>query len=398
MKQLLKVLFVIIAVALTASCAPVMQPPLAALDAGSGVAAGNQYEPKVSNFQVLLDASLSMDEGGQNDFLAARDIVRRINQGIPTDLSYNAGLRSIGHNSYQSKNPTDLLYGMTRYNRADFHAGLGKIKYTGGTTPMAEALNAAGNDLKSASGKSALIIVSDGLNMDAAPAAAKNLKSKLGDNLCIYTIAIGHENNGAGQDLMKTLADVGKCGFATTDAILADKGKMSAFIENALLAPKKATPKPAPKVMAPRDSDGDGVIDAQDQCPNTPAGELVDEKGCTLKLTLNINFDHDKADIKPEFKADLDRAAAYIKRYGKVPYVMVAGHTDRDGTVEYNQKLSEKRANAVRDYLIANYGIEGKRLFAKGFGKLQPVADNTTKDGRYKNRRVEIICCAIKPE
>ena len=117
-----------------------------------------------------------------------------------------------------------------------------------------------------------------------------------------------------------------------------------------------------------------------------------------MKLTLNINFDHDKADIKPEFKADLDRAAAYIKRYGKVPYVMVAGHTDRDGTVEYNQKLSEKRANAVRDYLIANYGIEGKRLFAKGFGKLQPVADNTTKDGRYKNRRVEIICCAIKPE
>jgi OOP family OmpA-OmpF porin len=172
---------------------------------------------------------------------------------------------------------------------------------------------------------------------------------------------------------------------------------MDAFIENVFLAPKKMAPKPAPKVMAPRDSDGDGVTDDKDQCPTTPPGELVDEKGCTLKLTLYINFDHDKYEIKPEFKPQLDKAAAYIKRYSNVPYILLAGHTDRDGTVEYNQQLSERRANAVRDYLINNYGIKGERLFAKGFGKLQPIADNSTKEGRYQNRRVEVICCAVKP-
>lgn len=395
MRHLQKVLFLFAMVALIASCSPVMQPPLKALESGSSTTAGGKYEPKVNNFQVILDASLSMDDEGKNNFLVARDIVSRINQGIPTDLSYNAGLRSIGHNSSQSANPTDLLYGMTNYKRTGFHDGLAKVRYTGGGTPMATALTAAGNDLKSAAGKSALIIVSDGLHMDDAPAAAKAAKGMLGDNLCIYTVAVGNENNGAGQDMMKSIADIGQCGFATTDAILADDAKMGAFIENVFLAPKKATPKPAPKVMAPRDTDGDGVTDDMDKCPNTPKGEFVDETGCTLKLTLHINFDFDRAEIKPEFKSDLDRAAAYINKYSQVPYILIAGHTDHTGTMEYNLELSKKRAQAVRQHLIDNYGIDGKRLVARGYGKLKPVADNTNKEGRYQNRRVEIVCCVL---
>ncbi|MDX2481002.1 MAG: VWA domain-containing protein, partial [Desulfuromusa sp.] len=120
-----------------------------------------KYIPKVDNFLVILDTSLSMDENGKNDFLIARDLVSQINQGIPSDLNFNAGLRSIGHSSYQSENPTDLLYGMSGYDRSAFHQGLAKIKYTGGSpTPMAAGLAAAGNDLKSAAGKSAIIIVS----------------------------------------------------------------------------------------------------------------------------------------------------------------------------------------------------------------------------------------------
>jgi len=397
MKYLSSALLLLL-IMLVASCAPVMQPPLKTLDTGSAKAAGDKFEPKVDNFEVIIDTSLSMDDGDRNDFLVARDLVRRINQGIPTGLDYTSSLRSIGHNSHQSANPTELLYGMSSYDRNDFHAGLGKLRYTGGGTPMAQAIAAAGSDLKSAAGKSALIIVSDGLHMDDAPAAAKQVKGMMGADLCIYTIAVGNENNGAGQDLLKQIADDGQCGFATTDAILADNAKMDAFIENVFLAPKKTAPKPAPKAMAPRDSDGDGVMDDKDQCPNTPPGELVDENGCTLKLTLYINFDYDEYAIKPEFKPELDKAAAYIKRYSNVPYILLAGHTDRDGTVEYNQQLSERRANSVRDYLIKNYGINGERLIAKGFGKLQPIADNSTKEGRYKNRRVEVICCAVKPE
>ena len=210
MKNLQKMLLLVALVVFAAGCAPQMQRSLAPLDASATSNASDKYIQKVENFQVILDTSLSMDEDGKNDFLAAREIASRINQGIPTDLTYNGGLRSFGHSSYQSKNPTELLYGMTNYIRSDFHAGLAKVKYTGGLSPLAAALEAAGNDLKGKSGKSALIVISDGLHMDTAPTAAKNVKTLLGDNLCIYTVAVGNKNNGAGHDLLQAVTAAGQ--------------------------------------------------------------------------------------------------------------------------------------------------------------------------------------------
>lgn len=387
-----KVIFLFALVMLVAGCAPPMQPPLGQMGASTASSTSGKYIPKVDSFQVILDTSLSMDEG-RNYFLPARALASRINQAIPTDQKYTGGLRTFGHNSRQSNNPTDLAYGMTNYSRAGFHEGLAKIHYTGGLSPLGAALDAAGNDL---SGKSAVIVISDGLHMDDAPAAAKRLKDKMGNNLCIYTVSVGNRDNGMGQDLLQMVADAGQCGFAATDTALADPAKMTSFIEKVFLAPKPP-PKRVVKKQPPVDSDGDGVPDYRDKCPNTPRGEFVDEDGCTLKLTLHINFDFDKAEIKPEFKSDLDNAARFIQKNKEVPFILIAGHTDHTGTMEYNQELSEARANAVRQYLIDNYGISAERLGAKGYGKTKPVSDNTTKEGRYQNRRVEIICCVIKP-
>lgn len=397
MRCTVKIMMMFALVVFLAACTTPMQPPLEPLGSGTTSSSGSAYVPKVANFQVLLDASLSMNEAGKNDFLVARDIVSRINQAIPDDLNYNAGLRSFGHDSSQSDSPTDLLYGMTGYSKAGFHDGLSKVKFVGGPSPMAAALEAAGGDLKTASGKSALIVVSDGLFMDDAPAAAEKVAGMLGDGSCIYTIAIGDENNGAGQDLMNEIAKAGKCGFATTDAALADDAELTAFVEKVFLASKPAA-KPVAKAVPAKDSDGDGVTDDKDKCPNTPQGEFVDADGCTLKMTLHVNFDFDSAEIKPEFKSDLDRAAAFIKKNTSVPYILIAGHTDDKGEADYNQKLSERRAAAVRNYLIENYNLSAERLGAKGYGKMQPIADNATSEGRYQNRRVEIVCCVVRPK
>ena len=160
------------------------------------------------------------------------------------------------------------------------------------------------------------------------------------------------------------------------------------------------TPKGAPVDAngCPLDSDGDGVFDYLDKCPGTPKGVIVDADGCELKLTLHINFDFDKAEIKPEFKPELDNAAEFIRQNSKVPYILLAGHTDNVGEDDYNQKLSEQRAEAVRQALIDSYGIDSSKLVARGYGEAQPVADNATEEGRYENRRVEVICCAVIPE
>ncbi|AJF07896.1 hypothetical protein GSUB_04035 [Geoalkalibacter subterraneus] len=145
------------------------------------------------------------------------------------------------------------------------------------------------------------------------------------------------------------------------------------------------------------DSDGDGVPDYRDKCPDTPAGELVDEDGCTLKMTMHINFDLDKTAIKPEYESELARAAAFIQKHRDVPYILVAGHTDSLGSESYNKDLSMRRAQAVVDYLVSEHGIDRKRLVARGYGEAQPVADNSTAEGRYQNRRVETICCMVLP-
>lgn len=158
---------------------------------------------------------------------------------------------------------------------------------------------------------------------------------------------------------------------------------------------KAVAPAPAPVV---KDSDGDGVPDHLDKCPGTPKGRIVDADGCELKLTLHINFDFDKAEIKPEFKSELDKAATFIRQNSQVPYILLAGHTDSIGEADYNQNLSERRAAAVRQALISDYGVDPGKLIAKGYGQAQPIADNATEEGRYQNRRVEVICCAVLPE
>ncbi len=152
------------------------------------------------------------------------------------------------------------------------------------------------------------------------------------------------------------------------------------------------------KFGCPLDTDGDGVPDYLDQCPGTLKGVQVDEVGCPLNMTLHIQFDTNKADIKPAFKAELDNAAAFIQKYKEVPQIIIEGHTDSRGKEAYNQQLSQRRAKAVREYLVANYPIDAKRLIAVGKGELMPVADNATEAGRGENRRVEIICCAIAPQ
>ena len=102
-----------------------------------------------------------------------------------------------------------------------------------------------------------------------------------------------------------------------------------------------------------------------------------------------VNFDNDKAVLRQEDMAVLDQAAATLKEWGEVK-VEVAGHTDNRSSDAYNMKLSQRRAEAVRDYLISK-GVAADRLSAKGYGESRPIADNVTEQGRFKNRRVELV-------
>lgn len=145
-------------------------------------------------------------------------------------------------------------------------------------------------------------------------------------------------------------------------------------------------------VQPPADSDRDGVLDPADKCPNTPLGTKVDEVGCPViecvSAKIDIDFDTNKADIKPAYYAELDKVAAKLNKFPKATAV-IEGHTDNVGADAFNQKLSERRAVAVKNYLVEKQGIAADRLSAKGYGEAKPVDTNKTAQGRSKNRRVE---------
>lgn len=101
-----------------------------------------------------------------------------------------------------------------------------------------------------------------------------------------------------------------------------------------------------------------------------------------------VNFDFDRATLRPEDSDVIDKDMATLKEWGDVK-VEVAGHTDSVGSDGYNMDLSQRRANTVRDYLISK-GIAADRLVAKGYGESQPIASNDSDEGRFKNRRVEL--------
>ncbi|UZE19238.1 OmpA family protein [Pseudomonas sp. B21-054] len=155
------------------------------------------------------------------------------------------------------------------------------------------------------------------------------------------------------------------------------------------------------------DEDGDGVPDSRDKCPGTPKGVQVDADGCPPPVPApvveevvvvkeetivirDVHFEFNKATLTPGDKEVLSTVATRLKQEASTAQLRVTGHTDSVGSDAYNQRLSEKRANSVVQYLVENGVPRASFVSVSGAGESQPVADNKTADGRAMNRRTEI--------
>ncbi len=440
------------------------KPAFTPVDLG---ARSGDYVKKIDNFLVVLDASGSMGETyrGRPKVDTAVAFVDHLNQTIPA-MGFIAGVRTFGNTISPFTRKTDLIYGMTRRNAADLSAALQQVRWAGGPSPMDRAAEAVSGDLSGLGGKTALIFVSDAKDMDPQGPldTVRRLKERFGDRLCIYTVLVGSDP--AGRALMRQMAEAGGCGFSVDADSVESPEAMADFVEKVFLAGK----------ALPADADGDGVLDPEDQCPNTPAGVAVDGTGCPLDsdkdgifdyqdrcpetpagvavdafgcpvdsdgdrvadyldrcpdtprwtevdargcpvdsdgdgvtddkdrcaqtpsgakvneygcwVLSGVLFDTGKSTIRPEMDSELERVASVMRRNPGLK-IQIQGHTDSVGDAAYNQRLSQERARAVMNALIAK-GIAPERLQAKGLGETRPVASNDTAAGRALNRRVEL--------
>ncbi len=160
-------------------------------------------------------------------------------------------------------------------------------------------------------------------------------------------------------------------------------------------APVAAAPAPAAPSCADLDDDGDGVNNCDDKCPNSQPGQAIGPDGCPVPVSIDlkgVNFDFNKATLRPDAVAILNEASQILTRYPDLR-VEVAGHTDLCGTDTYNQKLSEKRAKTVYDFLV-NKGVDASRLVGPiGYGEsrpLEPTPQTLPACKSEKNRRTEL--------
>lgn len=330
---------------------------------------------KVESFVLLLDLSGSRDD----DFDRQMQLQSKLNDAIP-GLDFKAALRTFFLYTHGDGSTSQLKWGPGAYSPEGVLEALKGLRRHNARTPLGPAITATANDFAKMSGNKALIIFSDFTWSEGfgSPAhAAKKLKAQFPE-LCIFTVNFSADADQV--KLAEALATAGKCGKSfNAQSLLDDDAAFRTMITDIF-------------ITAGADEDGDGVCDAQDKCPGTPPNFKVDANGCPLPVTisLNIEFDTAKAVVKPEYHGKIAEAAKYLQDFPGTTAV-VEGHTDARGSDKYNMKLSQARAESVKNYMVDKFGIAASRLTAKGYGESRPIADNKTQAGMQKNRRVDVV-------
>jgi len=363
-----------------------------------------QLVQKTDNFVVLFDKSASMGEGSQNPLSQAslrreeqktesgrptavfmptfeppfrldkaRNVTKNMIATIP-EIKMNAGLRTF----WSEK--TAMLYGMQSLVKKDYAKAVNSIENPNGRTDMGRAITAAGDDLKSAQGNSAIIIVSDfsdipgidDIRPEAVMAAITKVNADYGDKLCVYAIQLGYTLDG--KELSEQIVQNVEGGYTINADKLANPAAMAAFVEKVISGncnrykQLAATPKEQVVIVAAEPTVEEKVVTA---VAETKAVAAAEPKIIILAFE-DIHFDFDKSTLKPEAKAILKRDIQLLKDNPKAK-VRIAGYTSASGTEAYNQLLSERRANAVQEYLVNEGIITRDRLSTIGYGEANPA-------------------------
>ena len=355
----------------------------------NGLLSSGQYVQKADNFFIINDSSGSMREEyldvgypaqpNPTKFSIEKEVLNRINQTIP-DLKLTSSIRSFGFGKCLSGGFTQLNQAPTSYSKSTFGSGIDALTCASGGSPIQSGIDETNKDLSATAGNIAVLILSDGHHLDSdGVTAMQSLKQVYGDRLCVYSVWVGNAEERSGITLLNQLSNIAGCGYGVTADRISSPENMANFVTSIFL--KSGTPVADCSTL---DGDKDGVNDCNDLCPTTLPGVPVSIKGCWI---VDVKFDFDKYDIKPEYYGNLDNVVKKIIEHPEMN-MQVQGHTDNVGSFKYNQRLSERRANAVKKYLTN--GSHNPHITSRGFSFSQPIDTNETEAGRANNRRVQL--------
>lgn len=302
-----------------------------------------KYTSDKDVFMVILDGSGSMNEKDRFGLVkidAAKDIIKDISSKLDPAKT-NAGLVNFSSGCYSSK----LLVEPSN-NNFDKLVQRTQTMNAGGKTPLAAAIRKTGNIMQDIDKNINIVILSDGEESCGGNPVyeAQRLKNIFGDRLNIFVI--GYSVDSTIEYQLKQLT----------------AGKGVYF----------------------KAEDGNNLGEILNKI--TDELNIKNENWASGVYSFKMNFNSGSAYVKQKYKNQIQNLAKYLKKNDYM--IEVQGHTDSEGNKKYNQKLSQKRANAVKKELT-KYGISSKRIYAIGYGELAPIKSNKTRRGKFENRRVE---------
>ncbi len=413
-----------------------------------------KYVPKIDNFFIILDASTSMSvpyEGGSGDskFKVAKDFIKRMNSTMP-EMDINGYLQIFGRGVELPDRQTETVFGLTTYTRSGLEQSLNSLSFSAeGNSPAGRAIRTVSRTIGSVEGTNAVILISDGEHLEGDPKARVGaMEDRYGDRACFYTVWIGNEPKG--KTFMETLAGKTECGFSITIDETVSEEAMKDFVKHVFLTTDTGSERgldidsdgdgvmdsidrcpdtPAgvvvgvfgcPKVVR-KDSDGDGVFDETDRCPGTPAGVVVDKFGCP-EVSQNDSDGDGVYDNKDECAdtpvgAIVDDRGCWLVKGVQFDYKKWGVKPQFNSNLDNIENILKKNPglkirieghtddigsikynmdlSGKRAQAIKDYlidkGIDPLRITTTGLGYAQPIADNDTPEGRALNRRAEII-------
>ena len=312
------------------------------------------FEKVTDNIVVLFDASGSMAQPYKDTGMAKVEIAKKLlkDRGALPDLGYNAGLYTF--------TPWETYYEMQPYDEAKVAAAIDQLPTTDlatRATPLGQGIQNLGPILDGVSGKTTAFIFSDGTYTFRPRINPVNAARELAQKHDVTYYLISSAQTDKQNKLLNDIAAINQGSRVVSfDTFLANPD----YYTGALYVVKT----------------------------NEITEEIIKQKVVGFSLR-DIQFDFDKADVRPEYMDEMEALAKFLEEHPNATG-LVQGFTDSTGPEEYNLSLSLRRVESVRDYLAQNFNLDPGRLVLQWYGPANPVASNDTREGRAQNRRVEV--------